>query len=93
MPVTRKPSVSEVKVTNVNVNHARKWRGHALCNSEISQQRNYFFRRRVSFGNLFDLDASQMDKKLIKLRMKFVEISEQENTLLLFLQEAIQRKE
>jgi hypothetical protein len=41
--------------------------------------------------DIFSLDPSQMDQKLIKLRLKFVEISEQEKTLQQFLQEAIKR--
>jgi hypothetical protein len=43
--------------------------------------------------DLFDLDSSQMDLKLIKFRLKFVEISEQEKTLQQLLQSAIERTE
>ena len=43
--------------------------------------------------DLFDLNPSQMDQKLIKFRLKFVEISEQEKTLQRLLQEAIKRTE
>ena len=43
--------------------------------------------------DLFDLDTSQMDQKLTKFRLKFMEISEQETTLLHRLEEAIQRTE
>jgi hypothetical protein len=43
--------------------------------------------------DLFDLDSSQMNQKLIKFRSKFEEISNQERTLLHRLQEAIKRIE
>lgn len=43
--------------------------------------------------DLFELDSSQMNQKLIKLRSKFEEIRNQERTLLNRLQEAIKRAE
>jgi hypothetical protein len=43
--------------------------------------------------DLFELDPSQMNQKLIKFRLKFIEISNQERTLLLRLQAAIKRTE
>jgi hypothetical protein len=43
--------------------------------------------------DLFELDTSQMNQKLIKFRLKFVEIRLQEKTLQDLLQEAIKRAE
>ncbi|WP_276372869.1 hypothetical protein [Chryseolinea sp. H1M3-3] len=41
--------------------------------------------------DLFALDPSQIDQKLVKLRLKFVEMSEQEKTLQQLLEEAIKK--
>ena len=43
--------------------------------------------------DLFELDPSQLDQKLIKFRLKFIEIRLQEKTLQKLLQEAIKRTE
>jgi hypothetical protein len=43
--------------------------------------------------DLFELDTSQMNQKLIKFRLKFVEIRNQEKTLLKRLLEAIKKAE
>ena len=42
-----------------------------------------------TIDDLFDIDRSQIDQKLIKLRLKFEEIRDQETTLLRLLEEAL----